>query len=283
MKRLYILLTLLVAAATNLAAQTDGYQPLVREGVRWIYAKTLYSMANIYAYEFHGDSIFQSKIDDSQYCYMKLYRYPLYSEFQSDSQMYHCDLLRESDKKVYRFPWDYNAEGSVIYDFSHIDSVLVAQDNDYEPYFSIPYISDMYIDNARCRVYDKPQTHPADYVMHTTVIEGVGFVGMNGDLLYPNPLLLQNTGASGIVFICLQDLEGNILYGDNELYQWYLEKLRDISEITSDGRVDIADLNSVINTAVGNTENKKADINGDGRVDIADINAVANAILNARK
>ena len=35
MKRLYILLTLLLAAATNLAAQTDGYKPFVEEGKRW--------------------------------------------------------------------------------------------------------------------------------------------------------------------------------------------------------------------------------------------------------
>ena len=63
MKRLYILLTLLVAAATNLAAQTDDYQPLVREGVRWICFEAIddwdwdHQTYRIYQYEFVGDTV----------------------------------------------------------------------------------------------------------------------------------------------------------------------------------------------------------------------------------
>lgn len=50
-------------------------------------------------------------------------------------------------------------------------------------------------------------------------------------------------------------------------------------DVTGDGRVDIADVNAVINAILGITE-LKADVTGDGRTDIADVNALINTILN---
>ena len=55
-------------------------------------------------------------------------------------------------------------------------------------------------------------------------------------------------------------------------------------DINGDGKVDIADVNAVINAMLGKSpssgeEENPADINGDGIVDIADVNAVINLML----
>ena len=47
-----------------------------------------------------------------------------------------------------------------------------------------------------------------------------------------------------------------------------------------DGKVDIADVNAVINMMLGKVDMVPAcDMNGDGQVDISDVNAVINAML----
>ncbi|MBR5727930.1 MAG: dockerin type I repeat-containing protein, partial [Muribaculaceae bacterium] len=60
-------------------------------------------------------------------------------------------------------------------------------------------------------------------------------------------------------------------------------------DVNGDGKVDIADVNAVINAMLGKGgltpspspggEGSPADINGDGKVDIADVNAVINIML----
>ena len=51
-------------------------------------------------------------------------------------------------------------------------------------------------------------------------------------------------------------------------------------DLTGDGRVDIADVNAVINMMLGkNAATEAGDVTGDGRVDIADVNAVINIML----
>ena len=58
-------------------------------------------------------------------------------------------------------------------------------------------------------------------------------------------------------------------------------------DINGDGKVDIADVNAVINAMLGKgapmTEGSPADINGDSRVDIADVNAVINLMLGKHR
>ena len=51
-------------------------------------------------------------------------------------------------------------------------------------------------------------------------------------------------------------------------------------DVTGDGMVDIADVNTVINAMIGKINNKACDFNGDGNVDISDVNAIINAMLN---
>lgn len=51
-------------------------------------------------------------------------------------------------------------------------------------------------------------------------------------------------------------------------------------DVTGDNRVDIADVNAVINMMLGKAESAPAaDVTGDGKVDIADVNAVINIML----
>lgn len=50
-------------------------------------------------------------------------------------------------------------------------------------------------------------------------------------------------------------------------------------DVNGDGKVNIADINAVINIILGGGANDRADANGDGVVNIADINAIINAIL----
>ena len=51
-------------------------------------------------------------------------------------------------------------------------------------------------------------------------------------------------------------------------------------DVTDDGRVDIADVNAVINIMLGKAPSvPAADINGNGTVDIADVNAAINIML----
>ena len=50
-------------------------------------------------------------------------------------------------------------------------------------------------------------------------------------------------------------------------------------DVNSDGEINIADVNAVINTILGGTQALSADVNGDGEINIADINAVIDLIL----
>ena len=51
------------------------------------------------------------------------------------------------------------------------------------------------------------------------------------------------------------------------------------ADITGDGKVDISDVNAVINAILHGTNLNKADVNGDGSIDIIDVNEVINEML----
>ena len=51
-------------------------------------------------------------------------------------------------------------------------------------------------------------------------------------------------------------------------------------DVTGDDKVDIADVNAIINIMLGKADQSPAgDMTGDGQVDIADVNAVINIML----
>ncbi len=51
------------------------------------------------------------------------------------------------------------------------------------------------------------------------------------------------------------------------------------ADVNGDNRVDVADVNAVINVILGKSVNPLADVTNDGQVDVTDVNAVINAIL----
>ena len=54
-------------------------------------------------------------------------------------------------------------------------------------------------------------------------------------------------------------------------------------DVTGDGKVDVSDVNTVINMMLGKeTIDIKADLNNDGKVDVSDINAIINIMLGKR-
>ena len=66
---------------------------------------------------------------------------------------------------------------------------------------------------------------------------------------------------------------------------FYRDKAQGIvGDVTGDGKVDIADVNAIINIMLGKTVTSDellvtSDLTGDGKVDIADVNAVINIML----
>ncbi|MBQ9555155.1 MAG: BspA family leucine-rich repeat surface protein [Muribaculaceae bacterium] len=51
------------------------------------------------------------------------------------------------------------------------------------------------------------------------------------------------------------------------------------NDVNGDGEVNIADVNTIINSVLGNGCNSRADLNKDGEINIADINAIIDIIL----
>ena len=105
-------------------------------------------------------------------------------------------------------------------------------------------------------------------------VESIGFVANqdnSGDLIGP-----EQDISGDMVYDCCRlsyvlDKKGNIIY-KSPFYEW------NACDINSDGKVDISDVNEVINVMLGKST-ASADINGDGKVDIGDVNAVINAML----
>ena len=50
--------------------------------------------------------------------------------------------------------------------------------------------------------------------------------------------------------------------------------------MNSDGKVDVGDVNSVLEAILAGSTESKFDVNGDSKVDVGDVNAVLEAILS---
>ncbi len=80
-----------------------------------------------------------------------------------------------------------------------------------------------------------------------------------------NSILVEENGTKHIVADCTAYVNGSGMV---------------LGDVTGDGKVDIADVNAVINMMLGKaTQNAAGDVTGDGNVDIADVNAVINMML----
>ena len=258
---------LFVLCIISLGAQADDYWPLVRGGRVWVNRFHHTNLENgfeddfIYYLEFKGDTVIGGKTYAK--CFMtsdngeEVKNDGMVDYFHS-SAITPCSYLREDGPKV----WS-------------IDNFTISQYGELASYFETLLYdfqellggSDSFvdIDDVPCR---QVQRESGIYV------ESIGFVANqdnSGDLIGP-----EQDISGDMVYDCCRlsyvlDKKGNIIY-KSPFYEW------NACDINSDGKVDISDVNEVINVMLGKST-ASADINGDGKVDISDVNAVINAML----
>ena len=98
-----------------------------------------------------------------------------------------------------------------------------------------------------------------------------------------NGSLARTTGGAGLLE---QPLSEIYLNEDGTASLWYMKKAEAplAGDVTGDGRVDVEDVNAVINVVLGIAASDElraaSDVTGDGRVDVEDVNAIINVILS---
>ncbi len=290
MKKIFTMMLLALVCGMALQAQEAEYQPLVREGVKWInrYQIDDYSTGRFlpeiyYMLEFHGDTTVTT--EQGNLDYHKLYRTLIKPSAPEDD--YHSStvfndsspaaLLREEGKKVYCLIKNDLIEGFqndtskefLLYDFANEEQAAVGwfvpdwvvYEGNLLDYYT--WNGQTLINDANCKVFQKDDN---------LLIESIGLVSsVDGDLItlykYRELGVERNIGLSHVI-----DADGNIIYrGPN--YRFFAR------DINGDGQVDISDVNEVINMMLGKSDISPVDITGDGQVDISDVNAVINAML----
>ena len=131
-------------------------------------------------------------------------------------------------------------------------------------------IDDFYVGNGE----DEGSAIDVGYVQHYEVYLDGALKGTTTQPQYAFDRLPGGTHKVGIKAVYASGASGLV-----EL-EFTLPQVAVVGDVTGDGRVDIADVNVVINYMLGKNENPLADCNGDGRVDIADVNMVINIMKN---
>ena len=263
------------------------YQPLVREGVVWHYAYHHFSYDSYYGHstiqrlQFKGDTI----INDVYY--KKCYFYG--SEILDENEKPLCCAREENGKVMFTayrheitdtlcelFPYfgipgeHYEGNGEVMmFDFSDMQGFVDNINDQGDVYAQIQSTSDVIVNGLPAKSYkiEASGCYPCSF------IEGVGSDGMNtGYLFAPFVMLSISFGPWPLGLVKITDLDGNTLY------KGACFDVLPSGDMNDDGRVDISDVNEVINAMLGKST-ASADVTGDGVVDIADVNAVINAML----
>ena len=253
---------------------SDIYQPLVREGVRWIYQDSGTDTATgntlrYYAMEIHGDTLINTT--NGRWLYYRCYKYP-FSKAESSAAVDFSSLepiayLKEASKKIFCLDsltvlshgWYDELVEPVLYDFSNAEHATLGNPLDGNN-LVFSFAGTVQIDGNDCLAFDCEDNNSFGQL-----VQSVGFVSAeNGDLL---GLTDNKCGLSHVI-----DADGNIIYrGPN----WHFFA----SDLNGDCKVDIADVSQAVNAILGRSDNPGTDINGDGKVDIGDVNAVINAML----
>ena len=274
--------------------ETD-YQPLVREGRTWVYKYTYDYDDNPYAFfytlKFEGDTVinkqlykkcFREAIDAMKidtFFEQHAERYDYSSFFHSDSEP--VAFVREDNGKVYAIfnhhrlciGWqevldhlgllNYNNETGE-FEVSQSEAMIYNFDQIEQKYEK----SGIILDGVTCNEYWKMIYGNHRLVQFT---ESVGRVN-GGDLIIPNWIVY--TGDYDTSSLCyVMDEANRIIYVNPD----YTEIKYDVN---GDGKVDVADVNIVINGILNETYDlNAADVTGDEKIDIADVNAIIDAML----
>ena len=252
MRYIYTLLLALLLGGIAAQAQEAGYQPLVREGVRWVfeYVNSEMELYPSYNMEFCGDTVIANTAYKKCYCYLE-------PELDTDI----CTpvaFVREQDKKVFAILNKERDFSDYLYEVQRVpalesdealspDEFLIYDFNDMSAFFD--ELGGSYQQQI-ILVGDEPSNGYVSMNGPIKVIEGVG-ADASGNLLYPiappeiRQLNCPCPYSNG--FIKLTDLNGNILYRSSRSSEFS----DPYCDVNHDGRVDIADVNAVINAMLG--------------------------------
>lgn len=199
MKHHYFTTMLMLLCGIVVQAQTDDYQPLVREGVKWVNQSQLI---------YYGDEPFFGPIETEvlQFSGDKDITTQSGTHTYKIVQGAYGVFMRESDKKVYLFDRTEMSDEFVLYDFSKPDTAIYNDGFGFVDYF---VLCDMaVIEGKQCRVF-KSSKQNTSYL-----VESIGLVSkVYGDLIHTS--MIPYAG-SGDHYYChldhVEDLEGNIIY-----------------------------------------------------------------------
>ena len=265
--------TILMLIVLSSMMTANAYVPLTREGVRWVevywhdqwnyedeHNVSLYR----WVYEFAGDTVLSNQTQ-----YKKLYSYPLNKVGHFNPQQYEpVAFLRETDHKV-MMPWQYTSGSEImLYDFDNPANAYSLSD---EPdwFLNLAPADSIVIDDQICAAW----TFDYSFVGNI-IIEGIGYVGMQGDLIDYPQTLMYNAFADTRVGL------SHALNSDNKvIYIGPLYKL--LFNVDGNGAVDGGDVNAEIDAILGidDTYAGRADINEDGSVDAVDLNMLIEVVL----
>ncbi len=278
----------------------DRYQPVVREGVKWVNAHVVINDGDTtyyyYTYEFKGN---YPETDSDHRVYKALYSMDYDASGVSTGNERLVAGLRENEALILSFKneplnsvdnfinfYSYDGTGDVrllhenldgmwdidYYIYSQLDKNFLNTDNFVEA-------DPIEIDGMRCSriAYIGEQGDTLAYL-----VEGIGFDSRDlGDLLTPftrypeadcGECFKEYCGLSHVI------KDGKIIY-KGMLYRPIVH-----GDANGDGEITIADANNVIDIVVmggnnGHTRMPAADMNGDNEITIADVNAIIDFIL----
>ena len=241
-------------------AQSDDYTPLLREGVKWVYAEEYTDYAKnatmddmntetkkrLYTIELYGDTI----IDNVSY--KKVYRHSddLWNDtwFQGTpdcSRMLPIACLREDGRTVYArvlndrcgeiSPWfnhlkDETEQGHevILYDFQERENGL------------FKHYGTVVVGASIKETFVNPETG-------IIITEGLGVIAPGGELVMIDYLECRTGYPNDIVTLHhVEDADGNVIYKGPGC------DAGNSCDVNGDGKVDVEDVNIVINTILSN-------------------------------
>lgn len=288
MKGILLFILALVASTSAYCQTADGnYTPLVREGSEWYYSP--YAIEHRpYKLYIQGDSV----VDGVNY---KILYYCGTIQFVDSvvfDNIWQHALLREEDKKVYMIPITLNQtlnrptgelkgvypNETLIYDFDNVEKFYkewyFAYGRDTTGIqFTKEYVDTNLLVQRDCYTIKMSQSH--------NIIEGIGaeYKNMFGDLVHRTFCITK--GRAGFNLAYMKNGEGEIEYFNQDYYERMMLRSNDID---GDEKVDISDVNNMINVILGlEQETAKHFVNDDKSIDISDLNSVVNYILGKTK
>ena len=212
MKKFYTIMLAVLLGGIAAQAQDDSYQPLVREGVRWVNVHEAFHddySCYFYNFEFRGDTIINGKT------YKKCYKYTGKALDLSKDTAY-C-AMRDEGHKVYEVPfnglnenfetawWSYSENETIWNELNTTgEFTLFDFDNPFDPWDW---------DETPSRMSPKMAAVMANSSFKENFIPGIGFDNeVFGDAFHPFVDICTCINYDTYGFHHLEDLDGNILY-----------------------------------------------------------------------